>query len=217
MGGKIIKAEAVESNVATFKANIRLDFPTKDEEIQFMNGLCTFFKSGNTYLNSLFTDDLCRWVAGRIRDDFSADLHEAYMSDHVEMQKLRLALETFAKNAEAEAAAVEQEYEASIKTFLGELQIKATQIEALNRRIESLEKQLTEANLHNVSRLVELSNSKKANEETVTRLKATLWDMAERIAILERRPKNLSDAISREKRDRVIATFNELNDELPND
>ena len=214
MGGKIIKAEAVESNVATFKANIRLDFPTKDEEIQFMNGLCTFFKSGNTYLNSLFTDDLCRWVAGRIRDDFSADLHEAYMSDHVELQKLRLALETFAKNAEEEeAAAVEQEHEASIKTFLGELQIKATQIDALNRRIESLEKQLTEANSQNV----ELSKSKTANEETVTRLKATLWDMAERIAILERRPKNLSDAISREKRDRVIATFNELNDELPND
>lgn len=82
------------------------------------------------------------------------------------------------------------------KCISGEVQIKNNQIEALNRRIEVLEKQLLEANWQNV----ELSKSKTANEETVTRLKATLWDMAERIAILERRLKNVQEAAARTKK-----------------
>lgn len=173
-----------EGTTKGFRVAINLpDDPSKDEEIDAIVKVVQKFgtaPNGRFYLTSLFTDDLCKWVAQRIRNDFPPDIWGEWMAERalnsVEARKVTKDL----NDHKAALAVALEAVEATKRLWADADATNARVLEAVRRdRDEATDLYRKYSQMH-----YEADTERKALAEQVIRLKAELYDAAKRIEFL---------------------------------
>jgi hypothetical protein len=154
---------------------IRLDIVndmSKAEEIKVLDKLRdAFMAHPDNYLASLFTNDFVGWCTNRIRDDFPLDAYEAMDWDN---EKEELKREATDQKLAAEALnELLKEADARVDENMETFQTKISELKDLNN---SLSEQLF-SERNKSQRLMDAS---EAMELEIVKLKAKLYDLAEK-------------------------------------
>jgi len=157
--------------------------PSKDEEIDAIVKLVQKFTNtpdGRYYLRSLFTDDLCKWVAQRIRNDFPPDVWGEWMAERalnsIEARKVTKDL----NDTKAALATALEAVEATKRLWAEDEAQREHVLAAVRRdRDEATDLYRKYSQMH-----YDADTERKALAAQVVTLKAELYDAAKRIEFL---------------------------------
>jgi hypothetical protein len=173
-----------EGTTKGFRVTISLsDDPSKDEEIDAIVKLLQKFAlapNGRFYLSSLFTEDLTKWVAQRIRNDFPPDVWGEWQADVNVMQgQLRMATKE-ANDAKAALAVAVEAVEVTKREWAADgIKYERALTGTRADRDEATDLYRKYSQMH-----YEADTERKALAAQVVTLKAELYDAAKRIEFL---------------------------------
>jgi len=171
-------------------ASVRLDIRSdmgKAEEIEILRKLAVAIeRAGDTYLSSLFREELIDWVQTQINGDFPPDLWRAYAGLRDDVVRLERGREDLANAVEVRLQAVKRALRRSVVRIrkMGHRERRLSRsIDFHNAELRTERKRVNDecAQKLNLQKELDEANEEKARlERELIRLKAGMYDLIEK-------------------------------------
>lgn len=147
----------------------------KVDEQKIIDDLRDLFAGSQSYLESLFTNDLTLWVNGQIQNDFCPDLYGTLQSARVALSKLQKEFSNceMAYDRLQEKSNTQAERIVELETLV--TAARATHAEHVQRTAHELDEAIQSMYTRGVT-INEQSEQIKNLRNEIVQLKAMLWD-----------------------------------------